>query len=111
MKSQIKSAGLIVQLSNSASGWLAEFSRLQPQLHFIQLQHQLELLLLCSDTSKAPTETVTNSTLGLEIVQCPSVLQSLAGEKQGRVLGATLKIEKEHAIEQKYDKELFYHFL
>ena len=51
-KSQIKSAGLIVQLSNSASGWLAEFSRLQPQLHFIQLRHQFQLLLLCSDTSK-----------------------------------------------------------
>ena len=43
-KSQIKSAGLIVQLSNSASGCLADFSTLQPQLHFIQLQHQLEIL-------------------------------------------------------------------
>ena len=43
---QIKSAGLIVILSNSVSvsGWFAEFSRLQlqlqPQLQFIQLQHQ-----------------------------------------------------------------------
>jgi len=34
----------------------------------LQLQPQLELLLLCSDTSKAPTETVPNSMLGLEIV-------------------------------------------
>ena len=67
-KCQIQSAGLIVQLSNSASGWLAELSRLHSQLHFIKLQHQLEPLLLCSDTSKAPTETVPNSMLGLEIV-------------------------------------------
>ena len=38
-------------MSDPHCGWLAELSRLQPQLHFIQLQHQLELLLLCSDMS------------------------------------------------------------
>ena len=77
----MKSAGIITLMPDPHCGWLAEFSRLQPQLHFIQLQHQLELLLLCSDTSKAPTETVPNSMLGLEIVlsdaansaQAPSV--------------------------------------
>ena len=42
-KCQIKLASLIVQHSNSASGWLAQFSRFQPQKHFIKLQHQLEI--------------------------------------------------------------------
>ena len=32
--------------------WLPELYRLQPQLYFIQLQHQFQLLLLCSDTGK-----------------------------------------------------------
>ena len=59
----MKSAGIITLMSDPHCGWLAELSRLQPQLHFIQLQPQLELLLLCP------------------------------------------------AIEQKYDKKLFYHFL
>ena len=48
----MKSAGIIPLLSDPLCGWLAELSRLQPQLHFIQLQHQFELLLLCSDISK-----------------------------------------------------------
>ena len=48
----MKSAGIIPLLSDPLCGWLAELSRLQPKLHFIQLQHQFELLLLCSDTSK-----------------------------------------------------------
>ena len=48
----MKSAGIIPLLSDPLCGWLAELSRLQPQLHFIQLQHQFPLLLLCSDTSK-----------------------------------------------------------
>ena len=32
--------------------WLPELCRLQPQLYCIQLQHQFQLLLLCSDTGK-----------------------------------------------------------
>ena len=48
----MKSAGIITLMSDPLCGWLAELSRLQPQLHFIQLRHQFQLLLLCSDTSK-----------------------------------------------------------
>ena len=48
----MKSAGIITLMSDPHCGWLAELSRLQPQLHFIQLRHQFQLLLLCSDTSK-----------------------------------------------------------
>ena len=49
---QMKSAGIITLMSDPHCGWLAELSRLQPQLHFIQLRHQFQLLLLCSDTGK-----------------------------------------------------------
>ena len=49
---QMKSAGIITLMSDPYCGWLAELSSLQPQLHFIQLRHHFQLLLLCSDTSK-----------------------------------------------------------
>ena len=48
----MKSAGIITLMSDPLCGWLTELSRIQPQLHFIQLRHQFQLLLLCSDTSK-----------------------------------------------------------
>ena len=48
----MKSGGIITLMSDPHCGWLAELSRLQPQLHFIQLWHQFQLLLLCSDTRK-----------------------------------------------------------
>ena len=44
--------GIITLMSDSLCGSRAELRRIQPQLHFIQLQHQFQLLLLCSDTSK-----------------------------------------------------------
>ena len=49
---QMKSPDIITLMSDPLCGWRAELRRLQPQLHFIQLQHQFMLLLLCSDTSK-----------------------------------------------------------
>ena len=48
----MKSPGIIPLMSDPLCGLRAELRRLQPQLRFIQLQHQFVLLLLCSDTSK-----------------------------------------------------------
>ena len=49
---QMKSRGIITLMSDPLCGWRAELRRLQPQLHFIYLLNQFQLLLLCSDTSK-----------------------------------------------------------
>ena len=49
---QMKSAGIMTLMLDPLCDWLPELYRLQPQLYFIQLQHQFQLLLLCSDTSK-----------------------------------------------------------
>ena len=49
---QMKSPDIITLMSDPLCGWRAELRRLQPQLHFIQLRHQFQLLLLCSDTGK-----------------------------------------------------------
>ena len=49
---QMKSAGIMSLMLGSLYDWLPELCRLQPQLYFIQLQHQFQLLLLCSDRQK-----------------------------------------------------------
>ena len=49
---QMKSAGIMTLMLDHLCDWLPELCRLQPQLYFIQLQHQFQLLLLCSDTGK-----------------------------------------------------------
>ena len=49
---QMKSAGIMTLMLDHLCDWFPELCRLQPQLYFIQLQHQFQLLLLCSDTGK-----------------------------------------------------------
>ena len=49
---KMKSAGIMTLMLDHLCDWFPELCRLQPQLYFIQLQHQFQLLLLCSDTGK-----------------------------------------------------------